>query len=129
MNKIRSYALQDRGLDSVETNLALGFRDDDRDYSVAAHMLRTLDVQSVRLITNNPKKVRTLADYGVLVSERIPHLIPPNEHNRFYLETRAKRGGHCIDPSGKAHLTEQSDAILVDGMPPITVDREDSPDE
>jgi GTP cyclohydrolase II len=117
INKIRAYALQDRGLDTVEANLALGFRDDERDYAVAAHMLKSLDVQSVRLITNNPNKIRALTGYGVTVSSRISHVIPPNEHNRFYLETKAKRSGHYIDYSGKPHLTEQSDAILIDGMP------------
>jgi len=117
INKVRAYALQDQGLDTVDANLALGFRDDERDYAVAAHMLRSLDVSSVRLITNNPNKESQLTQYGIHVSGRIPHVIPPNEHNRFYLETKAKRSGHYIDPAGKPHLVEQSDAVLVDGMP------------
>jgi len=116
INKVRAYALQDRGLDTVEANLALGFRDDERDYAVAAHMLKSLDVQSVRLITNNPNKIRQLTQYGIPVGERIPHVIPPNDHNRFYLETKARRSGHYIDDSGLPHLTEQSDPVLVDGM-------------
>ncbi len=116
-NKVRAYALQDRGLDTVDANLALGFRDDERDYAVAAHMLQSLDVRSVRLITNNPDKISQLTRYGVAVTGRIPHVIPPNEHNRFYLETKARRSGHYIDASGKAHLPEQSDAVMVDGMP------------
>lgn len=117
INKIRAYALQDQGLDTVEANLALGFRDDERDYAIAAHMLRSLDVRSVQLITNNPNKISQLTRYGVEVAGRIPHVIPPNEHNRFYLETKSRRSGHYIDLSGKPHLTEQSDPVLVDGMP------------
>jgi GTP cyclohydrolase II len=116
INKIRAYALQDQGLDTVDANLALGFRDDERDYAVAAHMLKSLDVQSVRIITNNPNKIRQLTAYGVNVTGRIPHVIPPNEHNRFYLETKAKRSGHHIDHEGKPHLVEQSDAVMIDGM-------------
>ena len=115
-NKIRAYALQDRGLDTVEANLALGFRDDERDYAVAAHMLRSLGVASVRLMTNNPSKVEQLTRYGVQVRERLPHLLPPNDHNRFYLETKARRSGHFIDFEGKARLQEQSDPVVVEGM-------------
>jgi len=117
INKVRAYALQDRGLDTVEANLALGFRDDERDYAVAAHMLQSLGVRSVQLITNNPNKIKQLTQYGVTVSGRIPHVIPPNEHNRFYLETKARRSGHYIDASGKPHLPEQSDPVVVAGMP------------
>jgi GTP cyclohydrolase II len=115
-NKIRAYALQDRGLDTVEANLALGFRDDERDYAVAAHMLHSLGIRSVQLMTNNPNKVAQLEGYGVRVSSRLPHLLPPNPHNRFYLETKARRSGHYIDLSGKARLQEQSDPVVVEGM-------------
>jgi GTP cyclohydrolase II len=117
INKIRAYALQEQGLDTVEANLALGFRDDERDYAIAAHMLKSLDVRSVRLITNNPDKMRQLTQHGVAVGGRIPHLIPPNEFNRFYLETKAKRSGHYLDLRGNAHLPEQSDPLVVEGMP------------
>ncbi|MDI3284521.1 GTP cyclohydrolase II [Polyangium sp. 15x6] len=116
INKIRAYGLQDQGLDTVEANLALGFRDDERDYAVAAHMLQSLTVRSVRLITNNPNKISQLEQYGVKVAGRIPHVIPPNEYNKFYLETKAKRSGHYIDMEGKPHLAEQSDPVMVDGM-------------
>ena len=115
-NKIRAYALQDRGLDTVEANLALGFRDDERDYAVAAHMLQSLGIGSIHLMTNNPEKVSQLQKYGVTVSRRLPHLLPPNPHNRFYLETKARRSGHVIDFSGTPRLQEQSDAVIVDGM-------------
>ena len=117
INKIRAYALQDRGLDTVEANLALGFRDDERDYAVAAHMIKSLDVRSIRLMTNNPSKISQLTRYGVRVDGRIPHVMPPNPHNRFYLETKAERSGHWIDFSGKRHLEEQSDPVRVEGMP------------
>src|SRR5215204_5425944 len=107
LNKVRAYALQDRGLDTVEANRALGFRDDERDYAVAAHMLQNLGVRSVALLTNNPHKVQQLQGHGVRVSGRIPHVMPPTAHNRFYLETKAAKSGHFIDFSGKPHLPEQ----------------------
>ena len=114
INKIRAYALQDRGMDTVEANSALGFRDDERDYAIAAHRIRSLSVRSVLLMTNNPEKIAQLEQYGVKVHGRAPHLIPPNEHNRFYLETKASRSGHWIDFSGKPHLQEQSDPVVVE---------------
>jgi GTP cyclohydrolase II len=113
LNKVRAYSLQDEGLDTVDANLALGFRDDERDYAIAAHMLASLTVRSVRLLTNNPKKVSELERHGIHVSGRIPHVIPANEHNRFYLETKANRSGHFIDFQGKPHVTEQSDEVVV----------------
>ena len=124
LNKIRAYSLQDQGLDTVEANLALGFRDDERDYSIAAHMLKSLTVESVKLMTNNPRKVGDLVSYGINVTGRLPHVIPPNLHNRFYLETKATRSGHFIDFSGKPHLSEQHDLVVVDGMPDTLVEDE-----
>jgi GTP cyclohydrolase II len=96
-NKVRAYRLQEEGLDTVDANLALGFRDDERDYGVAVGMLRTLGVRSVRLMTNNPDKVAQLGLYGLQVTERVAHTIPPGVHNRSYLETKAMRSGHIID--------------------------------
>ncbi len=116
VNKIRAYALQEQGLDTVEANLALGFRDDERDYAVAAHMLHSLGIRSVRLITNNPNKLAQLTQHRVAVVGRIPHVIPPNEHNRFYLETKARRSGHLIDLAAAPRRAEQSDPVLVEGM-------------
>lgn len=116
LNKIRAYALQEQGLDTVEANQALGFRDDERDYAVAAHMLHSLCVKSVRVVTNNPEKIRQLSQHGIEVSGRIPHVIPPNEFNRFYLETKARRSGHLIDLA-EERLPEQSDPVVVEGMP------------
>lgn len=116
INKIRAYSLQDQGMDTVEANLALGFRDDERDYAVAAHMLHSLKVKSIRLITNNPSKIEQLTQYGVKVNGRIPHLMEPNEHNRFYLETKAAKSGHFIDFTGKEHFKEQDDRPILQGM-------------
>ena len=116
INKIRAYSLQDEGLDTVEANLALGFRDDERDYAVAAHMLMSLKIQSIQLMTNNPKKMSQLTRYGINVTGRIPHIMPPNEHNRFYLETKVAKSGHMIDLQGREHLLEQSDLPIVEGM-------------
>jgi GTP cyclohydrolase II len=116
INKVRAYALQDIGLDTVEANLALGFRDDERDYAIAAHMLKSLTIRSVRLMTNNPGKIRQLTQYGVSVSGRIPHVIPSNPFNRFYLETKVNRSGHFIDLAGRSRLPEQSDPVVVEGM-------------
>jgi GTP cyclohydrolase II len=115
-NKIRAYSLQDQGLDTVEANLALGFRDDERDYAVAANMLHALKIKSIRLMTNNPKKIAQLEQHGVKINERIPHVLPTNDHNRFYLETKVAKSGHLIDFHGKPHLDEQSDKPLIAGM-------------
>ena len=118
LNKIRAYGLQDYGMDTVEANLALGFRDDERDYSIAAHMLNSLKVKSVRLLTNNPKKIAGLEQLGVKVSDRIPLIIPPNEYNRFYLETKREKSGHLMGIMGKERLPEQLDRPVLEGMSP-----------
>jgi GTP cyclohydrolase II len=116
VNKIRAYGLQDQGYDTVEANLALGFRDDEREYSVAAHMLHALKVRSIRLMTNNPRKIADLERHGITVSGRVPHVMPPNKFNRFYLETKAAKSGHLMDFQGNEHLQEQSDRPIVRGM-------------
>jgi GTP cyclohydrolase II len=121
LNKIRAYALQDHGLDTVEANLALGFRDDERDYAIAAHMLALLQVRSVRLLTNNPRKIAGLEALGVRVTGRIPLVIPPNEHNAFYLRTKALKSGHLIDTGGRVRLEEQADRPIVEGMTPRAI--------
>jgi GTP cyclohydrolase II len=113
INKIRAYALQDRGLDTVEANRALGFDDDERDYAIAAHMIRSLSVNSVRLMTNNPEKIDQLTRHGVEVSRRVSHEMEPNDHNRFYLETKAARSGHWIDLAGDSSGRDVDDSLLV----------------
>jgi GTP cyclohydrolase II len=96
-NKIRAYQLQDTGYDTVQANVALGFRPDERDYAIAAHMLDSLHVKSVRVMTNNPAKLTDLERHGIKVVGRIPIVIPPNQNNRRYLETKQKRMGHLLN--------------------------------
>ena len=93
-NKIRAYALQDRGLDTVDANRRLGFADDEREYGVAAAMLRALGASEVRLLTNNPAKVAGLESSGIKVVERIAHHLPTNPHNADYVATKRDRSGH-----------------------------------
>jgi GTP cyclohydrolase II len=94
VNKLRAYQLQDAGADTLEANLQLGFGADERVYQPAAEMLRQLDINAVRLLTNNPEKVKGLAQCGVAVTERVPHVFPANDHNERYLNTKAVRFGH-----------------------------------
>ena len=95
-NKIRAYALQDAGLDTVEANLALGFEDDERRYDVAADMLIELGIASVRLLTNNPAKLRGLEQHGIEVVGRIPLRVGSNPHNVHYLATKKRKSGHLL---------------------------------
>ena len=95
-NKLRAYALQDRGLDTVDANRRLGFADDERDYGHAAAMLRALGIDKVRLLTNNPNKVAGLGGAGIDVVERVSHHMPANPHNADYLATKRKKSGHLI---------------------------------
>ncbi len=96
MNKIRAYALQDQGLDTVEANYRLGFPADSRNYAIAAQMLRALDITQVQLLTNNPQKVIELEKYGINVCERIPLETPPTPENRNYLQTKREKLGHLL---------------------------------
>ena len=93
-NKLRAYALQDRGLDTVDANRRLGFGDDERDYAHAAAMLRALGIAGVRLLTNNPNKVTGLEEAGIRVVERVAHRMPANPHNADYLATKRSKSGH-----------------------------------
>jgi GTP cyclohydrolase II len=93
-NKLRAYALQDRGFDTVEANRRLGFADDERDYGHAAAMLQALGIRSVRLLTNNPAKVEGLRAAGIDVVDRVQHTMPANPHNADYLATKRLRSGH-----------------------------------
>ncbi|MGI4875894.1 MAG: GTP cyclohydrolase II [Janthinobacterium lividum] len=96
INKLRAYALQDQGFDTVDANLRLGFEPDERDFAVAATMLRLLGVGAVRLLTNNPDKVAALTAHGIAVTERIAHAMTANPHNAHYLETKRDRSGHYL---------------------------------
>mgnify|MGYP001306289018 FL=1 len=94
LNKIRAYALQDQGRDTVDANLELGFEDDTRTYEVAAEILNHLDVRSVKLMSNNPKKREDLLRHGVDVRENVGCITESNVHNQFYLDTKRERCGH-----------------------------------
>jgi len=96
VNKLRAYALQDRGFDTLDANEELGFDADERVYRPAAEMLRQLGFETVRLLTNNPEKLKGLESWGVKVSERVPHKFPSNGHNEFYLQTKKDRAGHLF---------------------------------
>ena len=96
VNKLRAYALQDRGADTFEANEQLGFDADERVYLPAAEMLRKLGFRQVRLMTNNPDKVAGLSRCGIDVAERVRHSFPSNGHNEFYLATKIERGGHLF---------------------------------
>ena len=96
MNKIAAYKLQEQGYDTVEANLHLGFKDDERDYGVGAQILRHIGVTKMRLITNNPRKMAGIKGYGLEVVEIVPIKVEPNEYNKFYLETKAKKMNHKL---------------------------------
>jgi 3,4-dihydroxy 2-butanone 4-phosphate synthase/GTP cyclohydrolase II len=95
-NKIKAYKLQEEGQDTVEANISLGFKEDERDYGVGANILRELNVRKIRLITNNPVKRAGLEGYGLEIIENVPLVIAPNEHNQFYMETKASKMGHFL---------------------------------
>ncbi len=96
-NKIRAYALQEKGLDTVEANISLGFPADKRDYGIGAQIMADLGLREIRLLTNNPRKVIGLESYGLKVVETLPIECPPNEHNLFYLQTKKNKMGHKLD--------------------------------
>lgn len=100
VNKIRAYALQQAGADTVMANRLLGLPDDARDYAIAARMLQQMGVRQVRLLTNNPAKVDALRALGIDVVARVALHTPPNPHNRGYLETKAQRMGHYAAEDG-----------------------------
>jgi len=96
-NKMRAYALQDRGLDTVEANISLGFAADLRDYGIGAQILVDLGLNEIRFLTNNPKKIIGFEGYGLKVVEQVPIVITPNPYNLYYLETKQKKLGHNLE--------------------------------
>jgi 3,4-dihydroxy 2-butanone 4-phosphate synthase/GTP cyclohydrolase II len=96
INKIKAYALQDQGLDTVEANRQLGFPEDLRDYGIGAQILKDLGLSTIRLLTNNPKKVVGLEGYGLKITEQVPLQVKPNEHNYEYLRVKKEKLGHLI---------------------------------
>ena len=99
-NKIKAYQLQQQGLDTVEANEKLGFKADARDYTVGACILKDLGVKTIRLLTNNPKKIKGLEEYGIKILERIPIIIKSGKSNRYYLDTKKRKLGHMMDREG-----------------------------
>lgn len=95
-NKLKAYALQDQGHDTYEANELLGFKPDERDYDVAAQMLKDLGIKQIDLLTNNPDKLEQLKDYGIEIHQRIPLEMPANDIDRFYLETKRDRFNHML---------------------------------
>jgi 3,4-dihydroxy 2-butanone 4-phosphate synthase/GTP cyclohydrolase II len=95
-NKVRAYALQDQGLDTIEANHQLGFDADERDYHIAVSILKYFDVKSLLLITNNPEKIRDLREHDIEIIQRVPIEIEPNEYSRNYLKTKRDKAGHML---------------------------------
>ena len=106
INKIRAYALQDKGMDTIEANLALGFAADERNFSVCADMFELLGIKKVRLLTNNPNKIETMKKAGINVTERVPLNVGENRYNTEYLNTKAKKMGHYIIHNDEKYLLD-----------------------
>jgi len=96
-NKIKAYKLQEQGFDTVEANLKLGFKDDERDYGIGAQILRRVGVKKMKLLTNNPIKKIGLEGYGLEITDLVPLEIEPNKHNTFYMKTKRDKLGHNLD--------------------------------
>ncbi|MGY4676950.1 GTP cyclohydrolase II [Pasteurella sp. P03HT] len=106
INKIRAYALQDQGMDTIEANLALGFAADERNFEVCADMFDLLGVKKIRLLTNNPNKIETMRKSGINIVERVALNVGENRYNTEYLDTKAKKMGHFIVHNQQKHLLE-----------------------
>lgn len=100
LNKMKAYNLQDEGMDTVEANIKLGFKADERDYTVGAEILADLGLSKIRLLTNNPKKIEGLEKYGLKIVERVPIIMPPKKDNEIYLKTKLKKLGHLMEDKG-----------------------------
>jgi 3,4-dihydroxy 2-butanone 4-phosphate synthase/GTP cyclohydrolase II len=101
LNKLRAYELQEQGMDTVDANIALGLPVDSRDYGMGAQILADLGLTSIRVMTNNPKKLVGLEGYGLTVTEQVPIVAEPNPVNADYLRTKVERMGHTITHQGR----------------------------
>jgi GTP cyclohydrolase II len=99
-NKLRAYAVQDTGLDTVDADRHLGFHADERNYDVAAALLQELGISRIRLLTNNPQKISALQEHGIDVVDRVPLVVSMNSHNERYLRAKRERSGHLTDDAG-----------------------------
>ena len=97
VKKLKAYELQDKGMDTLDANLALGFEGDEREYYIGAQILKDLGARKLRLLTNNPDKVYQLKDFGMEIKERVAIQIPANDNDLFYLKTKQERMGHILN--------------------------------
>jgi 3,4-dihydroxy 2-butanone 4-phosphate synthase/GTP cyclohydrolase II len=116
LNKLRAYELQEKGRDTVEANLELGFMDDQREYGIGAQILADLGLSTIKILTNNPRKIIGLEGYGLKVTEQMPIVIAPGEHNAKYLAAKREKLGHSL------HLQQIKPADELPGEPPRLVD-------
>ena len=100
LNKLKAYELQDKGMDTVEANEKLGFRADIRDYTIGAQILADLGLTTIKLLTNNPRKIEGLEKYGLKIVERVPLITVPKESNKKYLQTKKEKLGHYLEEKG-----------------------------
>jgi 3,4-dihydroxy 2-butanone 4-phosphate synthase/GTP cyclohydrolase II len=105
--KIKAYALQDTGLDTIDANVYLGWQPDERDYGIAANILKNLKIKSIKLLTNNPEKIRQLTEAGILIDERLPLITELSEYNEAYIDTKRTRSGHLFGDLAETHDVEK----------------------
>ncbi|TFG29341.1 GTP cyclohydrolase II [Candidatus Thorarchaeota archaeon] len=113
--KIKAYSLQDTGLDTIDANIHLGFQPDERDYGIAANILRNLKIKSIKLLTNNPEKIRQLTEAGINIVERLPLITEPTEYSQAYIDTKAKRSGHLFGELAETHDIDKIQSLSNNG--------------
>ena len=118
INKLKAYVLQEQGMDTVEANLALGFKDDERDYSAGAMILQDLGIKKLRLMTNNPTKIDGLNEYGLEIVERVPIQMPINPFDKYYMQTKQKKMGHMT--TYEVYINRKIKKIKVPGILRLT---------